>query len=262
MLSFPPSPQVRVFVARHPVDMRKSIDGLSAAVIDLEGGLGEQLAGCPFGEMRLAQTYKVDERANWKIALDAQNELYHLPFQHSQLIGFAFALNDKKHTRFQDVNLYNHHSVWSCEFEPGYKMSPLEAKLSQLDPGTPEFRLPQLIGEFDFFVVFPNTVILLFQSATTANYITYNFWPLAVDRTIWEIRSYFQPATSAAQRLNQEYFKCMIRDVLQEDSIAHESLHAGLASRAKTQLHFQDEEAPIRYFHEVVERYVGAHDGP
>ena len=35
MLSFPPSPQVRVFVARHPVDMRKSFDGLSAAVIDL-----------------------------------------------------------------------------------------------------------------------------------------------------------------------------------------------------------------------------------
>jgi transposase len=35
VLSFPPSPQVRVFVARHPVDMRKSIDGLSAAVIDL-----------------------------------------------------------------------------------------------------------------------------------------------------------------------------------------------------------------------------------
>ena len=35
MLSFPPSPQVRVFVARHPVDMRKSFDGLAAAVIDL-----------------------------------------------------------------------------------------------------------------------------------------------------------------------------------------------------------------------------------
>ena len=35
MLSFPPSPQVRVFVARHPLDMRKSFDGLSAAVIDL-----------------------------------------------------------------------------------------------------------------------------------------------------------------------------------------------------------------------------------
>lgn len=35
MLSFPPSPQVKVFVCRKPVDMRKSFDGLSALVIDV-----------------------------------------------------------------------------------------------------------------------------------------------------------------------------------------------------------------------------------
>ena len=34
MLSFPPSPQVRIFVARDPVDMRKSFDGLAGVVID------------------------------------------------------------------------------------------------------------------------------------------------------------------------------------------------------------------------------------
>ena len=35
MMTFPPSPQVRVFVARDPVDMRKGFDGLSAVVIDI-----------------------------------------------------------------------------------------------------------------------------------------------------------------------------------------------------------------------------------
>jgi transposase len=35
MLSFPPSPQVRIFVCREPVDMRKSFDGLSGAVIEV-----------------------------------------------------------------------------------------------------------------------------------------------------------------------------------------------------------------------------------
>ena len=35
MLPFPRSPQVRVVVCRKPVDMRKSFDGLSAAVIDV-----------------------------------------------------------------------------------------------------------------------------------------------------------------------------------------------------------------------------------
>lgn len=35
MLSFPPSPQVRIFICREPVDMRNSFDGLSGAVIDV-----------------------------------------------------------------------------------------------------------------------------------------------------------------------------------------------------------------------------------
>ena len=35
MLSFPPSPQVKIFVCRRPVDMRKSFSGLSGAVIDI-----------------------------------------------------------------------------------------------------------------------------------------------------------------------------------------------------------------------------------
>lgn len=35
MLTFPPSPQVKIFVCREPVDMRKSFDGLSAAVVEV-----------------------------------------------------------------------------------------------------------------------------------------------------------------------------------------------------------------------------------
>ena len=35
MLSFPPSPSVRIFVGRIPVDMRKGFDGLSGLVIDV-----------------------------------------------------------------------------------------------------------------------------------------------------------------------------------------------------------------------------------
>ena len=35
MLSFPPSPQVKVFVCRKAVDMRKSFNGLSGAVVEI-----------------------------------------------------------------------------------------------------------------------------------------------------------------------------------------------------------------------------------
>lgn len=35
MLTFPPSPAVRIFIAREPIDMRKGLDGLAGLVIDV-----------------------------------------------------------------------------------------------------------------------------------------------------------------------------------------------------------------------------------
>lgn len=225
------------------------------------GGVAEQLEGCPFNEMELVRTYKVDERANWKVGLDAQNEVYHLPFQHRFTFPDAFVLKDKKYTRFLNVNLYNYHSVWSCEYNMEHKMSATGALLSRLDAAKNSIRMPQMIGDFDFFVIFPNMVILLFKGVSTDYFVTYNFWPIAVDHTIWEIRFHFPPAENIGQRLAREYSICRLRDTLQEDAKAHETIQTGLASRAKTQLLFQDEEITIRYFHKVLEDYVGAHAG-
>ncbi len=221
------------------------------------GGVADQLDGCPFHEMALMQTYKVDERANWKVALDAQNELYHLPFQHRRIVGESFVMNGKGHCRFQDVNLYNHHSVWSCENNRSRTLTPLESLVFADGDGVPAVRIPQMIGEFDFFVIFPNLVLLLFEVGNATSYISYNFWPLAVDRTVWEIRMHFREPRGMRERLQQEYFKCIIRDALQEDAFAHENIHAGLASGAKSHVILQDEEAPIRYFHKVLEDHIG-----
>ena len=121
------------------------------------GGVADQLDGCPFHEMPLMQTYLVDERANWKVGLDAQNELYHLPFQHRRILGDAFLMNDKGHCRFQDVNLYNYHTVWSCEYDPTHKLTPLgehRLRLGEQRPGHPHpaddrrVRLLRAVPEF------------------------------------------------------------------------------------------------------------------
>ncbi len=46
------------------------------------------------------------------------------------------------------------------------------------------------------------------------------------------------------------------RVVFDEDATAHEWVHAGLASRAKTELILQDEEITIRHFHKIIEDYL------
>ncbi len=225
-------------------------------LLEFLGGVATQLSGSGFDRMKRLRTYKVDERTNWKVALDAQNEVYHLPFQHRFTFPDAFVLKDRKYTRFMDVNLYNYHSVWSCEYNPEHQMSPTEAVLNKLDAARHNPRIQQMIGNFDFFVIFPNMVILLFQGVASDFYVTYNFWPLALDHTIWEIRFHFPPAENLGQRLTQEWMICRLRDTLMEDAKAHESLYQGLASRAKTALLLQDEEIAIRHFHHVIEREV------
>ena len=96
---------------------------------------------------------------------------------------------------------------------------------------------------------------VLFQGVSHDYYMTYNFWPTAVNQTDWDIKLYCRPAENAGQRVGQEYFKCLLRDLLQEDATAHEQIHIGLASRAKKELYFQDDEMQIRYFHKVLERF-------
>jgi phenylpropionate dioxygenase-like ring-hydroxylating dioxygenase large terminal subunit len=220
------------------------------------GGVAEQLGGGHFERLSLTYAYQVDEQANWKIALDAQNELYHLPFQHRLTIPNFCVRKDNRYTRLLDVRLYNHHSVYASETPDGGVPSPVQALAFRLDAAAPPCRLPR-IGDFDFYTIFPNFVILLFKGASQDFYMTYNFWPLAVDRTRWDIKLYFPPAAHAAHRLSQDYMKCLARDVLHEDALAHEAIHCGLASKAKTQLFFQDDEIQLRHFHKVVEDYVG-----
>ena len=99
------------------------------------------------------------------------------------------------------------------------------------------------------------------RGATNDFCMTYNLWPLAVDRTVWEIRVYFPPTQNVGQRINQEYLKCRLRNVLQEDAKVHETLQAGLAARAKTHFLLQDDEIQIRYFHKVLEDYVDFYKG-
>lgn len=74
------------------------------------GGVANRLDGCRFSEMKLFQAYTVEERANWKVVLDAQNELYHLPFQHQRTLGTVFGKDPSSQSRFTDFTLYGSHN--------------------------------------------------------------------------------------------------------------------------------------------------------
>jgi len=226
------------------------------------GGVAERLHGGGFDQLRLARRYTIDERANWKVAIDAQNESYHVVYQHRYLMPNLFTTDDRGCLRLSEVTFYDRHSMYACDINPSFRPSPLESALMQLEVAgagaqRDQYRFP-MRNPFEFFLIFPNLAMIFFRGPTSDACITHSFWPIAVDRTLWEVRFYTAPPRNAAERISQDFMQVFNRVVFDEDASAHETVQAGLESGAKKHLILQDEEVTIRHFHRIVQDAMGS----
>ncbi len=224
---------------------------------DYLGEVTEQLAGCPFHEMKRAFTYWVEVDSNWKVVLDGQNELYHLPMLHRRLVGKDFVTDDQGNIRYRDVRLYKYHGFYALDFPSFRSLTPLRIALGADILKAPEFLVPQMTGHFDQYMLFPNFVMDLVKLARSTLCVTYHAWPLEVGRTDWEVRFHFKEPVSVRDRLRQESFRRVSLDVLQEDVFAAENVYSGLVSRAKSHMNLQDSEIVLRHRYKVLEDFVG-----
>jgi phenylpropionate dioxygenase-like ring-hydroxylating dioxygenase large terminal subunit len=217
------------------------------------GEVAEELHDYPLEQMHLMFRWDVPERANWKVALDAQNEIYHLPVLGPVHDSFCdlYSMTEEGYTRLSVFKRLGKHTLWATDRNPQHTPTGLEKVLVEKAP-PPEVRIPTRGEIFDFYVLFPNFVVGLLAGSL----FTYNFWPLDVDQSIWEIRLYFPQAKNAADLFVQHYWKAKFRDVLAEDIAGHENTYAGLASRAKSHFYLQDDEIQIRSFHKTLHEYV------
>ena len=222
----------------------------SETLAEYLAGMVQQIRGYPFGRARLLCRYRVEEKANWKVILDAQNEVYHLPFLHITYPDFC-PMNEQKFSRIQNFTRFGRHTVYSVELNTDHQMKPVEAIAVAANPRGGQV-YPSMIGWFDFYTVFPNFCMLFLAGS----YITYNIWPIAVDRSVWEVSMYHPATDRPSERFAQEYNRCLLRDLLQEDASNHEAIQASLNSGALTHFQFQDEEIQIRHFHKEVRRHL------
>ena len=224
---------------------------------DYLGEIAELLDGCPLHEMRRTFTYRVEINANWKLLFDGQNEFYHLPILHRQIMGRDFETNVRGHHRYRDVRLYACHSFSSLNF-PSYRtVTPLRLSLGADLHKTPDFVVPGMGGDFDQYTLFPNLTVEIVRLPRTTAYVTYTVWPIEVGRTLWEVRFHLREPASVRDCLRQESFRRVSLDILQEDVFAVENVYAGLASRAKSHINLKDSEIILRHRHKVVENFVG-----
>jgi phenylpropionate dioxygenase-like ring-hydroxylating dioxygenase large terminal subunit len=234
------------------------------------GEWAQNVEGYPFMKYSaVCYSWQTELRANWKILKDAFQEAYHVAFLHKRSAPDSFTSKSNPFAHGLEYKLYPRHRRMSAFGNPEHRPTPVEAlayrfgtsivrndfSMEALPPGVNPMRHPS--WALDLNVVFPN----FFVDVSEGSYFTYNMWPLAVDRTLWEVRNYFPRPQSVGQRFSQEYGKTFFRDVLMEDGNTLEQTQQVLASGAKTHFILQDQEILIRHDHKVHEDHVGFYRG-
>jgi phenylpropionate dioxygenase-like ring-hydroxylating dioxygenase large terminal subunit len=242
-----------VFVNLAP-EPRESLAGYLATV-------APKIDGYPFADLRFSYFYRVDDGVNWKLLQEAQQEGWHVPVLHRRTLARS-AANKGELFRHAACLCLGRHGMVSSHAPRQFEPTPLGAVSFRHGAGTFDaFAVEddggaagmKWHGAFDLYHVFPNFFIGLLRGS----YFTYHIWPLAVDRSLWEIRVYCPPARTAGQLFSQEFGKCGIRDTLREDVYTHERIQAVVGSGAKRVFHLQDEETVLRNFNKAVMDYVG-----
>ncbi|HLY57700.1 MAG TPA: SRPBCC family protein [Stellaceae bacterium] len=222
----------------------------------------ELVDGYPFPTLGKAYGYQAVERVNWKTLVEAQMEGWHLPYLHKNTLAKS-ATNKGKRFTHAALRRLGPHGLVSSHAPETFEPSPVTAIGLQFGVGTFDAfsveegqaaKGPKWTGAFDLYHIFPNFYLGLLRGT----YFTYNIWPLARDRTVWEVTGYYPPARTPGQLFSQAIGSVGLRDTLREDAYTHEQIGRVIGSGAKKEFHLQDEETAIRHFVGEVDRRVRA----
>jgi phenylpropionate dioxygenase-like ring-hydroxylating dioxygenase large terminal subunit len=229
------------------------------------GEFGSSINGWPFGERTNCYRYKVDMNCNWKIAMNAFQEAYHVPFVHKKTVPDSAAGPENPLAHLVGVLLHPLHSQISIYANPHTRLNPIDevvarhgpgyrkrvVTLANLPPGVNPLRANQ--WGFDIDTVFPNFMMLLWGNG---QYITYNIWPIATNKTQFEVRLYNMKPKTSGEKFAHEYNRMVLRTAILEDLATLEQTQPALESGAKPYLLLQDNEIAIRHHYKVVDDFV------
>ena len=232
---------------------------------DYLGGLGRGLDGYPFDDISATcRSWTTEVNANWKVVKDAFQEAYHTSSLHYRSTPDAMSGPDNPYAHYLDVRLHGRHgsaSLWGNKDIQPAPVAALAFRHGKFVIRADYEENAQLAGAnplghkewmLDLNVIFPGFLV----DVSGSSYFTYNFWPISVDRTIWQSAQYFPKAQTAGQRFMQEYGHVLFRDIILEDGRTLEETQSMLSSGAKTEFPLQDQEIFVRHSHHVVEQMI------
>jgi phenylpropionate dioxygenase-like ring-hydroxylating dioxygenase large terminal subunit len=233
------------------------------------GEMAKGVEGYPFHEMTEVYSYRAEIGSNWKLFIDAFAEFYHAPVLHQKqavkgeadkLAGYGFEA-----LHYELSSPHSMISSWGGMAPPKdiNMVKPIERVLRSglfgpwdrpgidgLDPLPPGINPARhRAWGTDSFEFFPNFTLLFWAPGW---YLTYHYWPTAVDKHIFEANLYFVPPRNARERLAQELAAVTFKEYALQDANTLEATQTMVASRAVTEFPLCDQEILLRHLHKVV----------
>ncbi|MBD0021678.1 Rieske 2Fe-2S domain-containing protein [Gordonia pseudamarae] len=250
-----------------------NFDNTAVSLADYLGAYGKGLEGYPFHEMTETYSYRAEIGSNWKLFIDAFAEFYHAPILHQKQ-----AVKDEADKLMKvgfealHYDLQSPHSMissWGGMAPPKdmNMVKPIERVLRSglfgpwdrpdiegLDPlpaaVNPAGAKPWGVDEFEFF---PNMSLLIWAPGW---YLTYTYWPTAVDRHIFECNLYFVPPKNIRERLAQELAAVTVKEYALQDANTLEATQKMLETRTVTEFPLCDQEILLRHLHKMAVDHV------
>lgn len=240
-------------------------DEPAQSLADYLGDFGRLFGGYPYAESTTAFRYSTVLECNWKVALYAFSEGYHVPTIHAgSLPGFRGI----EHTDFKIMGPHASSTIYGAGMDTAASTLAFATKLHATEGHRPRpDQLPPAINaerraDFQFEIpnIFPNLLIHLASGCgyPGMSFFTHQFWPLDHGRTLWEGINYFRPAQNAAERVAQLHVNALHRNAWLEDTATMEDTFTGIMSGAIDSMQLMDQEFLIRHAARTLDRYLAA----
>lgn len=233
------------------------------SLADYLGDFGKLFGGYPYHEATTAFRYTTVLECNWKIALYAFSEGYHVPTIHAgSLPGFSGV----EHIDFKLMGPHASSTIYGAGMETARSTQMFAGLLHASETHRPRpDLLPPAINptrrsdfQFEFPNIFPNFLIHLASGCgyPGMSHFTHQFWPLDHGRTLWEGINYFRPPQNAAERAAQIHINALHRNAWLEDTATMEDTFTGIMSGAIDEMQLMDQEFLIRHAALTLDDYL------
>jgi phenylpropionate dioxygenase-like ring-hydroxylating dioxygenase large terminal subunit len=238
---------------------------------DYVGPLKERIRDLPFESYPYTARVGATIETNWKLAIEAQCEAYHVRALHARTVSKMLSSKDNPYVHPLQSELLGAHRMNSVPRNPDFELTPEKlvqafafksaAQMVIADTGQQERPERTFIGHPDINKaqsnVWGNDQIVMYPHfifhVSLGGWWLHRFWPLASNKTYWEAVYHFERPLSLRNQMAVQYSLALNRDTLMEDNLALVQQQQVMESGAKKIVQFGDQELMCKHLAAVSE---------